>query len=528
MGKLIYFDIESREKLKAGVDILANAVKVTLGPKGRNVIIGGTMQKPHITKDGVTVAKAVEDLDCPVANLGAQVVRDVASKTADDAGDGTTTATVLAQAIVEAGMQAVANKANPIDLKRGMDKAVHYVTEHLNAITEDVHDRTEQIATISANGDIQIGKLISSAMETVGTNGTITVEESKNIETSMKVVEGMQFDRGFISTHFINNKERSLVEMDAPLILIYDRKISETINLIPILEPVVAAEKSLLIICEDLEGEALSTLVTNAVRGSIKIAAVKAPSFGEHRRAILEDIAALTGATFISVESGINLQDVTIDMLGFASTVEIDKDTTTIIDGSGEGDSLKERVAQIKAQIGVASGFELSLLQERLAKLDGGVAVLSVGGASEIEMKEKKDRVDDALAATKAAVQEGIVPGGGVALIRCISVLTDLLGANFDETIGIGIVRDALTAPLRQIVRNGGGNEDAVINQILNASGGFGYNAYTEKYEDLLSAGVIDPKKVTRTALQNAVSIASMLLTTECVIIDTTPRPQAQ
>jgi chaperonin GroEL len=528
MGKLIYFDDESREKLKAGVDTLANAVKVTLGPKGRNVVIGGTMQNPHITKDGVTVAKAIE-LDCPVANLGAQIVKDVAAKTADIAGDGTTTATVLAQSIINQGMNYLQNaKANPIDLKRGMDKAANRVVECLDLLAEDVRDRTEQIATISANGDVAIGKLISSAMQTVGVNGTITVEESKGLDTTMKVVEGMQFDRGFISTHFITNKEKSLVEMEAPLILIYDGKINETMNLIPILEPVVTAQKSLLIICEDLEGEALSTLITNVLRGSLKVAAVKAPSFGDHRRAILEDIAVLTGATLISSESGIKLQEVTMDMLGFASVVEITKDTTTLIDGAGDSQEVGDRIVQLLAQIESADGYERELLQARLAKLDGGVAVLSVGGTTEIEMKEIKDRVDDALAATKAAVEEGIVPGGGVALIRCISSLDDLKGSNEDETSGIFAVRTALEAPLRQIALNGGCDVEAILEAVKNGTKGFGYNAYTEQFEDLLLAGVIDPKKVTRTALQNAVSIASMLLTTECVIVDTTPRPQAQ
>jgi chaperonin GroEL len=523
MAKEIYFDVEAREKLKKGVDALANAVKVTLGPKGRNVVIGKKFGAPHITKDGVTVAKEIELKD-PVENMGAQMVKEVASKTADIAGDGTTTATVLAQAIVSAGMKNVASGANPMDLKRGIDKAVTAVVENLRKISKEVgsdNDKIKQIASISANNDETIGALIAEAMKVVGNDGVITVEEAKGTETEVKTVEGMQFDRGYLSPYFVTNAEKMITEMENPLILIYDKKISNMKELLPILEPVVQAGRALLIIAEDLDGEALGTLVVNRIRGSLKVAAVKAPGFGDRRKAMLEDIAILTGGHVISEERGYTLEGVTMDMLGTAEKIEIDKDNTTIINGAGQKDAIQARVGQIKAQIEAStSDYDKEKLQERLAKLAGGVAVLYIGAPTEMEMKEKKDRVDDALAATRAAVEEGIVPGGGVALIRCISALDNLKGLNEDEDTGIAIVKRAVEEPLRQIIANAGGEGAVVVQKVKEGKDDFGYNARTEVYENLYAAGVIDPTKVTRIAIENASSIAAMLLTTECVIAD--------
>jgi chaperonin GroEL len=523
MAKEIYFDVEAREKLKKGVDALANAVKVTLGPKGRNVVIGKKFGAPHITKDGVTVAKEIELKD-PVENMGAQMVKEVASKTADIAGDGTTTATVLAQAIVAAGMKNVASGANPMDLKRGIDKAVSAVVENLRKISKEVgsdNDKIKQIASISANNDETIGALIAEAMKVVGNDGVITVEEAKGTETEVKTVEGMQFDRGYLSPYFVTNAEKMITEMENPLILIYDKKISNMKELLPILEPVVQAGRALLIIAEDLDGEALGTLVVNRIRGSLKVAAVKAPGFGDRRKAMLEDIAILTGGHVISEERGYTLEGVTMDMLGTAEKIEIDKDNTTIINGAGQKDAIQARVGQIKAQIeSSTSDYDKEKLQERLAKLAGGVAVLYIGAPTEMEMKEKKDRVDDALAATRAAVEEGIVPGGGVALIRCISALENLKGLNEDEDTGIAIVKRAVEEPLRQIIANAGGEGAVVVQKVKEGKDDFGYNARTEVYENLYAAGVIDPTKVTRIAIENASSIAAMLLTTECVIAD--------
>jgi chaperonin GroEL len=523
MAKEIYFDVEAREKLKKGVDALANAVKVTLGPKGRNVVIGKKFGAPHITKDGVTVAKEIELKD-PVENMGAQMVKEVASKTADIAGDGTTTATVLAQAIVAAGMKNVASGANPMDLKRGIDKAVSAVVENLKKISKEVgsdNDKIKQIASISANNDETIGALIAEAMKVVGNDGVITVEEAKGTETEVKTVEGMQFDRGYLSPYFVTNAEKMVTEMENPLILIYDKKISNMKELLPILEPVVQAGRALLIIAEDLDGEALGTLVVNRIRGSLKVAAVKAPGFGDRRKAMLEDIAILTGGHVISEERGYTLEGVTIDMLGTAEKIEIDKDNTTIINGAGQKDAIQARVGQIKAQIeSSTSDYDKEKLQERLAKLAGGVAVLYIGAPTEMEMKEKKDRVDDALAATRAAVEEGIVPGGGVALIRCIPALDNLKGLNEDEDTGIAIVKRAVEEPLRQIIANAGGEGAVVVQKVKEGKDDFGYNARTEVYENLYAAGVIDPTKVTRIAIENASSIAAMLLTTECVIAD--------
>jgi chaperonin GroEL len=523
MAKEIYFDVEAREKLKKGVDALANAVKVTLGPKGRNVVIGKKFGAPHITKDGVTVAKEIELKD-PVENMGAQMVKEVASKTADIAGDGTTTATVLAQAIVSAGMKNVASGANPMDLKRGIDKAVTAIVENLKKISKEVgsdNDKIKQIASISANNDETIGALIAEAMKVVGNDGVITVEEAKGTETEVKTVEGMQFDRGYLSPYFVTNAEKMITEMENPLILIYDKKISNMKELLPILEPVVQAGRALLIIAEDLDGEALGTLVVNRIRGSLKVAAVKAPGFGDRRKAMLEDIAILTGGHVISEERGYTLEGVTMDMLGTAEKIEIDKDNTTIINGAGQKDAIQARVGQIKAQIeSSTSDYDKEKLQERLAKLAGGVAVLYIGAPTEMEMKEKKDRVDDALAATRAAVEEGIVPGGGVALIRCISALDNLKGLNEDEDTGIAIVKRAVEEPLRQIIANAGGEGAVVVQKVKEGKDDFGYNARTEVYENLYAAGVIDPTKVTRIAIENASSIAAMLLTTECVIAD--------
>jgi chaperonin GroEL len=523
MAKEIYFEVEAREKLKSGVDKLANAVKVTLGPKGRNVVIGKKFGAPHVTKDGVSVAKEIELKD-PVENMGAQMVKEVASKTADIAGDGTTTATVLAQAIIAAGMKNVASGANPMDLKRGVDKAVISVVNTLKSISKEVgsdNDKIKQIASISANNDETIGSLIAEAMKVVGNDGVITVEEAKGTETEVKTVEGMQFDRGYLSPYFVTNADKMIVEMDNPLVLIYEKKISNMKELLPILEPVVQSGKALLIIAEDIDGEALSTLVVNRIRGSLKIAAVKAPGFGDRRKAMLEDIAILTGGQVISEERGYTLEGATIDMLGTAEKIEIDKDNTTIINGAGNKEAIASRVGQIRAQIETTtSEYDKEKLQERLAKLAGGVAVLYVGAATEVEMKEKKDRVDDALAATRAAVEEGIIPGGGVGFIRAIEALETLKGINEDENTGIAIVKRAIEEPLRQIVANAGGEGAVIVQKVKEGKDDFGYNARTEVFENLYEAGVIDPTKVARIAIENASSIAAMLLTTECVIAD--------
>lgn len=523
MAKDIFFDVEAREKLKRGVDALANAVKVTLGPKGRNVVIAKKFGAPQITKDGVTVAKEIE-LSDPVENMGAQMVKEVASKTADIAGDGTTTATVLAQAIVTAGLKNVAAGANPMDLKRGIDKAVTEVVKNLKKMATEVgsdNSKIKQIATISANNDEAIGALIAKAMKVVGNDGVITVEEAKGTETEVKTVEGMQFDRGYLSPYFVTNAEKMVTEMENPLILICEKKISSMKELLPILEPVVQAGKGLLIIAEDVDGEALGTLVVNRIRGALKVAAVKAPGFGDRRKAMLEDIAILTGGQVVSEERGMTLENITIDMLGTAEKIEIDKENTTIINGKGKKADISARVGQIKSQIeSTTSDYDREKLQERLAKLAGGVAVLYVGAATEMEMKEKKDRVDDALAATRAAVEEGIVPGGGVALIRAIASLDKLKGDNEDEQTGIAIVKRAAEEPLRQIIENAGGEGAVIVQKVKEGKDDFGYNARTEVYEKLYKAGVIDPTKVTRIAIENAASIAAMLLTTECVIAD--------
>ncbi len=523
MAKDIFFDVEAREKLKKGVDSLADAVKVTLGPKGRNVVIGKKFGAPHVTKDGVTVAKEIELKD-PIENMGAQMVKEVASKTADIAGDGTTTATVLAQAIVSAGLKNVAAGANPMDLKRGIDKAVAEVVKNLKKISKEVgsdNSKIKQIASISANNDETIGALIAEAMKVVGNDGVITVEEAKGTETEVKTVEGMQFDRGYLSPYFVTNTEKMITEMENPLILICEKKISSMKELLPVLEPVVQAGKGLVIIAEDVDGEALGTLVVNRLRGSLKVAAVKAPGFGDRRKAMLEDIAILTGGQVISEERGMTLENVTMDMLGSAAKIEIDKDNTTIVNGKGKKSDITARVGQIKAQIETTtSDYDREKLQERLAKLAGGVAVLYVGAPTEVEMKEKKDRVDDALAATRAAVEEGIVPGGGVALIRAIETLDKLKGENEDEVTGIAIVKRAAEEPLRQIIANAGGEGAVIVQKVKEGKEDFGYNARTETYEKLYKAGVIDPTKVTRIAVENAASIAAMLLTTECVIAD--------
>jgi chaperonin GroEL len=528
MAKQIYFDVEAREKLKRGVDSLANAVKVTLGPKGRNVVIGKKFGAPQVTKDGVSVAKEIELAD-PIENMGAQMVKEVASKTADIAGDGTTTATVLAQAIITAGLKNVAAGANPMDLKRGIDKAVLSVVADLKKMSKEVgsdNDKIKQIATISANNDDTIGSLIAEAMKVVGNDGVITVEEAKGTETDVKTVEGMQFDRGYLSPYFVTNTDKMIAEMEHPLILIYDKKISNMKELLPILEPVVQNGKSLIIIAEDVDGEALTTLVVNRLRGSLKIAAVKAPGFGDRRKAMLEDIAILTGGQVITEERGLTLETATLDMLGTAEKVEIDKDNTTIINGAGQKENIQARIGQIKAQMeSTTSDYDREKLQERLAKLAGGVAVLYIGAPTEVEMKEKKDRVDDALAATRAAVEEGIVPGGGVALIRAMDALETLTGINDDETTGIAIVKRAIEEPLRQIIANAGGEGAVVVQKVREGKGDFGYNARTDQYQNLYEAGVIDPTKVTRIAIENAASIAAMLLTTECVIAD---EPEAE
>ena len=523
MAKEIYFDVEAREKLKKGVDALANAVKVTLGPKGRNVVIDKKFGAPHVTKDGVTVAKEIELKDV-IENMGAQMVKEVASKTADIAGDGTTTATVLAQAIITAGLKNVAAGANPMDLKRGIDKAVTAIVAELKNISQEVgsdNDKIKQIASISANNDEMIGSLIAEAMKVVGNDGVITVEEAKGTETEVKTVEGMQFDRGYLSPYFVTNTEKMIADMENPYILIYDKKISAMKDLLPVLEPVAQSGKGLLIIAEDVDGEALTTLVVNRIRGSLKIAAVKAPGFGDRRKAMLEDLAILTGGQVISEERGFTLESATIDMLGTAEKVEIDKDNTTIVNGAGNKSDIAARVEQIKVQMEAStSDYDKEKLQERLAKLAGGVAVLYVGAATEVEMKEKKDRVDDALAATRAAVEEGIIPGGGVALIRAESALASIAGENDDELTGIAIVRRAIEEPLRTIIANAGGEGAVIVQKVKEGKDDFGYNARTEVFENLYAAGVIDPTKVTRIAIENAASIASMLLTTECVIAD--------
>jgi chaperonin GroEL len=521
MAKQITFDVDAREKLKKGVDALANAVKVTLGPKGRNVIIDKKFGAPAITKDGVTVAKEIE-LSDPIENMGAQMVKEVASKTADLAGDGTTTATVLAQAIVTAGFKYVAAGANPMDLKRGIDKAVANVVDSLKKMSKNVGDdfqKIEQVATISANNDNFIGNLIAEAMKKVGKDGVITVEEAKGTETEVKTVEGMQFDRGYLSPYFVTNPEKMEAELENAYILIYDKKISSMKELLPVLEKTVQTGRPLLIISEEVDGEALATLVVNKLRGSLKVAAVKAPGFGDRRKAMLEDIAILTGGTLISEERGYKLENADLSYLGQAEKITIDKDNTTIINGVGTKDDITARVNQIKAQIeATTSDYDKEKLQERLAKLSGGVAVLYIGAATEVEMKEKKDRVDDALAATRAAVEEGIVPGGGVAYIRAIAGLEKLKGANDDESFGINIVKTSLESPLRQILSNAGHEPSIIVHKVKEGKDDFGYNARTEKEENMYAAGVIDPTKVSRIALENAASIAGMLLTTECVL----------
>lgn len=521
MAKIIKFDSEARTSLKAGVDKLANAVKVTLGPKGRNVILQKQFGVPHITKDGVSVAKEIESED-PIENMGAQLVKEVASKTADQAGDGTTTATVLAQEIYNLGFKNVAAGANPMDLKRGIDVAVTAVVKELANISKKIKSSTEieQVATISANNDSEIGKMIATAMEKVGKDGIITVEEAKGIETEVKVVEGMQFDKGYSSPYFVTNQETMAAEFDNPLVLIYDKRISAMKDILPVLESVAQTNKPLVIISEDLEGEAMATLVVNKMRGTLKVAAVKAPAFGDRRKEMLQDIATITGGTVISEEVGLSLEKVTMSMLGKAEKIVIDKDNTTIINGGGKKEDIKARVELIKSQIEKStSDYDTEKLQERLSKLSGGVAILYIGAATEVEMKEKKDRVDDALHATRAAVAEGIVPGGGVALIRAQSALVDIeLLMESDYNTGINIVRKAIEAPLRTIVQNAGGSAEVIINEVRNSKGNMGYNARSEQYVDMVKAGIIDPTKVTRLALENAGSIASLLLTTECVV----------
>ncbi|MDP2188741.1 MAG: chaperonin GroEL [Sphingobacteriaceae bacterium] len=520
-SKNIHFDTEAREALKRGVDALANAVKVTLGPKGRNVVIDKKFGSPSVTKDGVSVAREIELKD-PVENMGAQLVKEVASKTADQAGDGTTTATVLAQAIVKAGLKNVAAGANPMDLKRGIDKAVISAVKSLRSLSMEVGDdfsKIEQIATISANSDAVIGKLIADAMKRVTKEGVITVEEAKSTETYVDVVEGMQFDRGYVSPYFVTNADKMEAELENPYILIYDKKISAMKELLPVLEKVVQTGRPLLIIAEDVDGEALATLVVNKIRGSLKIAAVKAPGFGDRRKAMLEDIAILTGGTVISEERGYKLDAADLTYLGRAEKVTIDKDNTTVVNGAGNSEDIKARVGQIKAQIeSTTSDYDREKLQERLAKLAGGVAVLYVGAASEVEMKEKKDRIDDALHATRAAVEEGVVPGGGVAFIRAIKALDRVVTVNADEKTGVAIVKRALEEPLRQIAENGGVDGSIIVQKVKEGNGNFGYNARLDKFQNMLVAGVIDPTKVARVALENAASIAGMLLTTECVI----------
>ncbi len=523
MAKEIKFNIQAREELKKGVDALADAVKVTLGPKGRNVIIEKKFGAPHITKDGVTVAKEIE-LENAFENMGAQLVKEVASKTGDQAGDGTTTATVLAQSIVTEGLKNVAAGANPMDLKRGIDKAVSKVVEGIRAMSEEVDDdmaKIENVARVSANNDEEIGRLIAEAMKKVKKEGVITVEEAKGTDTTVDVVEGMQFDRGYISPYFVTNSEKMECEMDSPYILIYDKKISNLQEMLPILEAVAQTGRPLLIIAEDVDNEALATLVVNRLRGSLKICAVKAPGFGDRRKEMLEDIAVLTGGTVVSEVKGMQLKQATINDLGTAEKVTVNKDNTTIVNGAGSKENIVARVNQIKAQIETTtSDYDKEKLQERLAKLAGGVAVLYIGAPSEVEMKEKKDRVDDALSATRAAIAEGIVPGGGIAYIRCLATLAELKGDNNDETTGIAIIRRAIEEPLRQIVANAGLEGAVIVQKVKEGKGDFGYNARTDQYENFLSTGVIDPAKVTRVALENAASIAGMFLTTECVIAD--------
>ena len=523
MAKNISYNIEARDALKRGVDQLANAVKVTLGPKGRNVIIDKKFGAPHITKDGVSVAKEIELQDA-AENLGAQLVKEVASKTGDQAGDGTTTATVLTQAIVGVGLKNVTAGANPMDLKRGMDKAVSAVVAHIKEQSEEVgndFDKIEQVATISANNDATIGKLIADAMRMVSKDGVITIGEAKGMDTTIDVVQGMQFDRGYISPYFVTNTETMEVEMDRPYILLYDKKISNLKELLPVLEPAVQSGRPLLVIAEDVDSEALTTLVVNRLRAQLKICAVKAPGFGDRRKEMLEDIAILTGGTVISEEKGIKLETATIDMLGTAESITVNKDNTTIVNGAGDKEAIAARVGQIKAQIvATKSTYDKEKLQERLAKLAGGVAQLNVGAASEVEMKEKKDRVDDALSATRAAIEEGIVAGGGVAYIRAQAALEGLKGENEDEQTGIEIIRRAIEEPLRQIVANAGKEGAVVVDKVRQGAGDFGYNARKDVYENLKEAGVVDPAKVTRVALENAASIAGMFLTTECVITD--------
>ncbi|MEZ4886024.1 MAG: chaperonin GroEL [Chitinophagales bacterium] len=528
MAKLIKFNTEAREKLKRGVDALADSVKVTLGPKGRNVVIEKKFGSPIITKDGVTVAKEIE-LEDPMENLGAQMVKEVASKTSDVAGDGTTTATVLSQAIVTAGLKSLAAGANPMDLKRGIDKAVKVVVESLQSQSQQVGDdnkKIEQVGTISANNDAEVGKLIAQAMEKVKKEGVITVEEAKGTDTYVEVVEGMQFDRGYLSPYFVTNAEKMEADLESPYLLIYDKKVSSMKDLLPILEKVAQTGRPLLIIAEDIDGEALATLVVNKIRGALKVAAVKAPGFGDRRKAMLEDIAVLTGGIVISEERGYKLENADLTFLGRADKVVINKDNTTIVDGKGDSESIAARVGQIKAQTeSTTSDYDREKLQERLAKLSGGVAVLYVGAPTEVEMKEKKDRVDDALHATRAAVEEGIVAGGGVAFIRAIASLEGLKGSNDDETTGIEIVKRSIEEPLRQICANAGLEGSVIVQKVKEGSGAFGFNARTETYGNLLEEGVIDPTKVTRVALENAASIASMLLTTECLIVD---KPQEE
>ncbi|MEQ6125201.1 chaperonin GroEL [Pseudotenacibaculum sp. MALMAid0570] len=523
MAKDIKFDVDARDGLKRGVDALANAVKVTLGPKGRNVIISKSFGAPTVTKDGVSVAKEVE-LEDELENMGAQMVKEVASKTNDLAGDGTTTATVLAQAIVKEGLKNVAAGANPMDLKRGIDKAVKAITSDLEKQAEKVGDTSEkiqQVASISANNDSTIGELIATAFGKVGKEGVITVEEAKGTDTYVDVVEGMQFDRGYLSPYFVTDADKMIADLENPYILLFDKKISNLQEILPILEPVAQSGRPLLIVAEDVEGQALATLVVNKLRGGLKIAAVKAPGFGDRRKAMLEDIAILTGGTVISEERGFSLENATLDLLGTAETVTIDKDNTTIVNGNGDAEAIKARVNQIKAQIETTtSDYDKEKLQERLAKLAGGVAVLYVGAASEVEMKEKKDRVDDALHATRAAVEEGIVAGGGVALVRAKKTLEKITTDNLDEVTGVQIVNRAIESPLRTIVENAGGEGSVVINKVLEGKKGFGYDAKSEAYVDMLEAGIIDPKKVTRVALENAASVAGMILTTECALVD--------
>ena len=531
MAKLIKFDIKAREELKKGVDQLSNAVKVTLGPKGRNVILDKKFGAPHITKDGVSVAREVE-LEDEFQNIGAQLVKEVASKTNDDAGDGTTTATVLAQAIVNEGLKNVAAGANPMDVKRGIDKAVKVVVEAIKAQSQEVGDdidKIENVARVSANNDDEIGQLIAEAMKKVKKDGVITVEEAKGTDTHVDVVEGMQFDRGYISPYFVTNTEKMECEMERPFILIFDKKISGLKDILPLLQNAVQQHRPMLIIAEDVDGEALASLVVNRLRGSLEVCAVKAPGFGDRRKEMLEDIAILTGGVVISEEKGLTLEKATLDMLGTAEKISVNKENTTIVNGAGEKQAIADRVAQIRTQIEVTkSTYDKEKLQERLAKLAGGVAVLYVGAPSEVEMKEKKDRVDDALSATRAAVAEGIVPGGGVAYIRCLDALENLKGDNADETTGINIIRRAIEEPLRQIVNNAGLEGAVVVNKVKEGKGDFGYNARTDVYENLFAAGVIDPTKVARIALENAASIAGMFLTTECVIAEKKePEPAA-